>query len=700
MEFLGTAQNPQRYRIERTLGRGASGEVLLGYDTEKDIQLAIKVLSRSAFGNSSLGKAKIIRFFNEFNALKHCTHKSVIQVYDFYELPDSVYFTMEYCEGSSLADLVAATAEPIDTMRCIKILYQIVEAMSAAHDCGITHRDLKPANVFIAADDSVKLLDFGIAKLESSELKLTESESSVGTLHYMPPESFNNGPVDKVSDIYSFGVLAFELLTKELPFNTSSIFSLPYHHMLEQIPSAKAKNPRVPDWLDGLIITCLQKEKDSRYQSMLELVAVFSTHCPELHVDAALARQLESIDFQGVLSRYEDNLRTARHSDIKASLKRVAFVFLVCLIAVVVWWSPLGTYSNITLLRSLFFLRGPIHPPADIVIVALDNLTYEHLGLSTRQPFPRTYWAQALEKIHATQPKVVIVDGYIQPDNADPAANTALEKTIKKGKTVLFTWEEDNLTIAATKRSGDNAVKFHNDPRFSKAAFMEITPWFELDNKSIVARIASRKAATDPGTNVPLWKLLTQITNSTLAIPTPRDYINFYGDASSIKTISMYDVISNNYDFKDKIVLMGLMSTARNDIPGSFDLFSTTGEFFNRYFGVEIHATIAANILDNTFIRRLPPVVELGLILIPTGLLMLFLIRKTPRYAVSCMSAVITLWLIATIIAFNYYLLFIPGVLFMFFFSIILCAFIWYAYGNEKNNNIKQIQHITGIELD
>ena len=729
---INTLKLPSRYRVEKWLGGGGFGDVYLATDLENGSLVAIKTL-KNLLGSFSSNKAtNISRFYNEFGTLKHCQHPNIIHVFDFCEHNGDLFFTMEYLEGSSLGSLIPKKPKnkleeihnehsPIDVLKSIDIreeqvaeerntnyppleqsieyLFQIAQGLNAIHSRGLLHRDLKPENVFITKDNTVKLIDFGFAKLENTDLKLTVANNALGTPYYMAPESIGDVPLDHRADIYSFGILAFELLTKELPYDAETQFRLSFKHALAEIPSAKAINPEIPDWLDGLITTCMQKDKTRRYQSALEIIAVIAKNCPQLQVDNDIKDKIAEMNSAKALRRHEELVKSQKREATKESIKRILIVFCLTMFFTFLWLTPIGTYSNILLLRTLFAIRGPIEPPKDVVIVAVDDLTYQHFGISTRQPFPRKYWAQALEKIHATKPKVVIIDGHIQAENDDEENNKALERAIASGPTVLMNWEEENRSLSKEERDETNTVKYHNDRRFSNVALLEIVPFF-LSQFNTVAKISlAEQPGAEANERVPLRSALERAHFEKLPAPSTNDYINFYGPPNQIKSYSMYEVISGYNDFGDKIVLMGVKSLVRSELTDFYDLFSTSGSFLEKYFGVEIHATITANLIDISYLRGLSYQSEVLFICMFTGALLMFLVTLKPLKAFLYFDGIVGIWLTVTAVAFIYYQVLIPGVVFIFLCSVFVFAVVWGMYGNRKDATVAHIEKVTGQDL-
>ena len=609
---------------------------------------------------------------------------------------------MEYVEGQSLDQALYQSTSAIDIEKTTSYLFQIAQALLFVHEQGLIHRDLKPSNIFLTPDDKIKLLDFGIARLEQANFNLTTTAEALGTPYYMSPEQSSKEPLDLRTDIYSFGIMAYELLTKERPYQSSSQFDLYIKHAAGEIPSAKDTNPNIPPWLDGMIKTCMQKDKQRRYQSMLEVVAVILENSPLLGEDESLREKLNSIDKKVAVTRHKKNSDADHEECFFRSVKRIATVFVMVMLFLMAWYSPIGTYSNVTLLRTLFSLRGELAPPKEVVIVSLDDLTYQHFGVSTRKPFPRKYIAAALQKIHETKPKLVIIDARAQKENDDELGDSALEAAIGSGPTTLMKWELKNTSLSEDQQGPENTLKYYNDPRFTKVALAEIDPSVPSSN-GVVMNVGldnkNGKIYKNINEKIPVKFALTRAGLSNLAEPDNNEYINFYGKPNRITSISLYKIISGNYNFKDKIVLMGQKSLSRTDVPGDYDVLSTSGSWTD-YFGVEIQATIVANLLENNFIKRFPETFENLLLALISGFMFLFLLSKRPSQAIRFFTEALIGWFAVTAWVFLHYKFLIPGVSLMFISSFIVSAGIWFFYGNTKEKTLTKAENMTKIKFN
>jgi serine/threonine-protein kinase len=263
-----------RYRIDGVLGRGGMGVVYRARHEVLDKLFAIKILLPTEDNDV------VERFVNEARAATAIGNEHIVDTVDFGQLPDgSTYFAMEYLEGRTLSQRIKAE-KFVPVASAVSIARQIAEAMSAAHLAGIVHRDLKPENIFLTKregdDDFVKLLDFGIAKMQARENKLTRAGTIFGTPHYMSPEQAAASEVDTRADIYSLGVMLYEMLAGQVPFDAENPMGLLTQHLYTPpVPLTARENPPQPlsiD-LDAVVLTCLAKQPADRYASMDELLA-------------------------------------------------------------------------------------------------------------------------------------------------------------------------------------------------------------------------------------------------------------------------------------------------------------------------------------------------------------------------------------------------------------------------------------------
>jgi serine/threonine protein kinase len=249
-----------RYRVERRLGRGGMAEVFLARDLRLDRLVALKVLAPEL----SSDPAFVARFRREAQAAAGLSHPNIVGVYDWGEALGSYFIAMEYAPGRTLAEVIDAEA-PLPAKRTALIGAQVAAALAAAHREGVVHRDIKPSNVIVGEEDAVKVTDFGIAHVVGdASTRLTATGTVLGTPAYLSPEQAEARAVDGRSDVYSLGVVLYELATGATPFQGQTSGALAYQHAREPLEPPSVRNPAVPAALDALITESLAKDPDAR----------------------------------------------------------------------------------------------------------------------------------------------------------------------------------------------------------------------------------------------------------------------------------------------------------------------------------------------------------------------------------------------------------------------------------------------------
>ena len=261
-----------RYRIIKEIGRGGMANVYQGEDTFLgNRQVAIKVLC-SNFENDDIA---IARFQREAFAMAELSHPNIVGISDVGEFENQQYIVMEYVDGMTLKQYIIQKA-PLSNDEAIEITTEILSAMDMAHSHGIIHRDLKPQNVLVAQSGTVKVTDFGIAKalLETS---LTQTNTMFGSVHYLSPEQARGSNATVQSDIYAIGIILFELLTGQIPFDGDSAVAIALKHFQENIPSIINLNPDVPQSLENVVIRATAKDIKNRYADVEEMMTDLAT---------------------------------------------------------------------------------------------------------------------------------------------------------------------------------------------------------------------------------------------------------------------------------------------------------------------------------------------------------------------------------------------------------------------------------------
>ena len=257
-----------RYRIERFLARGGMATVYVATDLRLDRVVALKVMHPHLADD----QAFVARFEREAKSAARLTHGHVVGVYDQGTDGEHVYLAMEYVPGRTLRDVLRDFG-PLTPEQALVLLDPILEALAAAHAAGFVHRDIKPENVLISDDGRVKVADFGLARaMQSSEQSLTQGVI-IGTVAYLSPEQVERGEADGRSDIYSAGILLFEMVTGRLPHAGESPISVAFQHVHSDVPAPSTLVPTIPPEVDALVVTSTRRDPQLRYRNAADFLA-------------------------------------------------------------------------------------------------------------------------------------------------------------------------------------------------------------------------------------------------------------------------------------------------------------------------------------------------------------------------------------------------------------------------------------------
>ena len=270
--LIGTVID-RRYRVETLLGEGGMGRVYRASHVQLHKPLAIKILR----SENSRDEEVLARFRREAESASNIGNEHIVDIHDFGTLPDgSTFFVMECLQGNDLIDAIDAV-QRFSEDRAVHIARQVCLALAAAHDAGIVHRDLKPENVFLIRRrddrDFVKVLDFGIAKMANRPHRLTRDGEVLGTPHYMSPEQCAGEAIDHRTDVYALGVLLYEMVTGHVPHDADTMMGILTKHLYDEPAPPSSRLGTVSSDLERIIMRCLEKRPEHRYQTMHEVEA-------------------------------------------------------------------------------------------------------------------------------------------------------------------------------------------------------------------------------------------------------------------------------------------------------------------------------------------------------------------------------------------------------------------------------------------
>lgn len=254
-----------RYEVIKTIGEGGMANVYLAEDTILNRKVAIKVLR----GDLSSDEKFIRRFQREALSVSNLSHPNIVEVYDVGEEDGQHYIVMEHIEGKTLKQLLKKR-DSLTLSEVLDIMTQLTDGISHAHESYIIHRDIKPQNIMILDDGKIKITDFGIA-MALNATQLTQTNSVMGSVHYLPPEQASGKNATIKSDIYSMGILMYELLTGTVPFRGDNAVEIALKHMKDKIPSVRKQDPSIPQSVENILLKATAKNPRNRYDSAKEM---------------------------------------------------------------------------------------------------------------------------------------------------------------------------------------------------------------------------------------------------------------------------------------------------------------------------------------------------------------------------------------------------------------------------------------------
>jgi len=348
-----------RYQIIRTIGEGGMANVYLAHDLILDRDVAVKILR----GDLADDEKFVRRFQREAIAASSLSHTNIVEMYDVGEDDGKYYIVMEYVEGKTLKSLVKKRGG-LTLPEVIDIMTQLTSAISCAHDSNIIHRDIKPQNVLIKEDGIVKITDFGIAMALNSN-ELTQTNSVMGSVHYLPPEQANGKGATVKSDIYSLGIVMFELLTGKVPFKGENAVEIAIKQMKNQIPSVCNINSLIPQSVENIILKACAKNPKNRYNTVVEMYQDIETCLDEERTNEKrhVYRYSELDDLEETkeltnikqltkktteLEEIEEDEENKRSNKVLVVLGIIVGILLIALIAILLIYPKINNNKEIT----------------------------------------------------------------------------------------------------------------------------------------------------------------------------------------------------------------------------------------------------------------------------------------------------------------------------------------------------------------
>ena len=330
-----------RYLIVKHIGKGGMADVYVAVDTVLKREVAIKIL-KSDLSNDEVA---LERFHREANAATKLSHPNIVDIYDVGDDGNYHYIVMEYIRGKTLKELIRDRG-PIEYNETITIMKQLCSAIMEAHRNGIIHRDIKSQNILLKADGTIKVLDFGIA-LANNTMQITSDDSVLGSVHYLAPEVAKGEVASMQSDIYSIGIVFYELLTGNLPFNGERAVQVVLNSIKKPMPAVRKFDQRIPQSIENIILKATAKNRKNRYNNVAEMLKDLEECLNVKHANDT------KIKFE-----YDENLAIKQkpekqnkngHKNIKNKFKNVSMTLIgtvvaICLIAVMVVFLYIGGF--------------------------------------------------------------------------------------------------------------------------------------------------------------------------------------------------------------------------------------------------------------------------------------------------------------------------------------------------------------------
>lgn len=456
-----------RYEIRELIGIGGMANVYRCYDTIDDREVAIKILKDEFLNNEEF----IRRFKNESKAIAVLSHPNIVKVYDV-SFGDMIqYIVMEYIDGITLKEYINQQ-NVLTWKETVHLVTQVLAALSHAHSKGVVHRDIKPQNMMLLSDGTIKVTDFGIARFSNSTRTMTEQ--AIGSVHYIAPEQAKGDITDGKTDIYSIGIMMYEMLTGKLPFDGENAVSVALMHLQVEPPAPRSINASIPEGIEEIILKAMQKQPVDRYQSAQDMLADIERFRMNPSVrfeykylyDKQPTKYIEAVN-KGKTDRAAEYAKVVKDTDdekVRHSLTiPIITGVLIALFLALVICIPVGIFKNQSVKNGAF---GDSEA-ADVDVPDLLNMSSAEANEYCKKS---PYDLEVIEenKFYSEYPVGIVIDQEPKPGSKKIKAN---------GK----------ITIFVNRQEGDGIVPDVTDEHFSKAILtLNGVGFYELNDPYVI----------------------------------------------------------------------------------------------------------------------------------------------------------------------------------------------------------------------
>jgi len=479
-----------RYEIIKTIGEGGMANVYLAHDLILDRDVAIKILRGDLSGDEKF----VRRFQREALAASSLSHPNIVEMYDVGEDKGMYYIVMEYVKGVTLKQLIKKRGG-LSLSECIDIMLQLTDGISHAHASYIIHRDIKPQNIMIQDNGEIKITDFGIA-IALNNTQMTQTNSIMGSVHYLPPEQASGKVATVKSDIYSMGIMFYELLTGSLPFKGDTAFEIAYKQIKEDIPSVREINPSIPQSVENVILKATAKNPKNRYNSAKEMHDDLLTVLDENRENEQRIG-FKYVEHDGNITK--DDLIIDENDERKNGIKLQEDPYEPEHKTNVILWILSGIFTVIIIaLIILFFVSPSVNKVPDVKIPDVSNMTV----IEAEQVLKKEGFEVANEVVQIGDD--VVEKGYIVK------TSPSIGRTVKKGTEITLYESKGPEKYAIEDYTGKNYIEVktileNNYGLNVVIEKMEVDDKKEYDENIIISQDLKVGTEVSKGTNITLY---------------------------------------------------------------------------------------------------------------------------------------------------------------------------------------------------